>query len=83
MSGVVELRIRVEMFCVVRWIGRLAVRLARKRARRARRLNLEDILGSVSLVFAGLREVSKVSGYSLEVRWDVDGECVKRWSLRI
>ena len=75
MSGVVELRIRVEVFCVVRWIGRLAVRLARKRARRQ---NLGDILGRVLLVFAGLGEVSKVSGYSLEVRWDVDAECVKR-----
>lgn len=71
MSGVVELRMRFEVFRVVRRIGKLAVRLARTARvarKKARRLNLGDILGSVSLVFAGLREVSKVSGYSVEVR---------------
>lgn len=43
-SGAVELRAMVEMFCEDRWTGRLAARLARKRARRA---ILVDILGGV------------------------------------
>lgn len=56
-SGAVELRVVIEMFSEGRWTGRLATRLARKRARR---MILVDILGSEVGLCRTLRGIESV-----------------------